>query len=251
MSVHEIAEPFSDLKMLPWMRIARERFTPIVLRDYIYVVGGDCDNDLTPNGELKLFDDEYIPIRIKQPYLNERYFIRKYFQFCEAQLNFIFCFSFNIERKEWSFIAAMNIYRFAYGIAILNGLIYVAGGLCNNQTPLKSVECFDPIADQWKFIADMGSERCYFSLVEFQGLLYAIGGGPGKSIECYDPKTDKWTVVGRDYRYELFSHSIIAQNEIFAIGQQSTNEKIPGCVNYMYAIGYRENLNRYHFFRRN
>lgn len=95
----------------------------------------------------------------------------------------------------------MNVARYHYGAAKINGLIYVAGGVDLNRMDLNSVECYNPKNDQWTVLAPMKAPRTCFVLVEARGYIYALGG-PGNrknmfmlEIEQYDPLFDRWTQV--------------------------------------------------------
>ena len=40
-------------------------------------------------------------------------------------------------------------YRQGCGVAVLNGKIYVAGGLSTSEAPLDTAEMYDPASDSW------------------------------------------------------------------------------------------------------
>lgn len=78
--------------------------------------------------------------------------------------------------------------RSDYGIASINGNIYVAGGVKTNV-----LECYDPIRNTWTRRKDMIGDRQNFALVEWYEKLYAIGYS--NNLDQYDSGNDKWTTV--------------------------------------------------------
>lgn len=93
----------------------------------------------------------------------------------------------------------MHCRRCSLAVAVLNGLLYVAGGYDNGA--LSSMECYNPRTNQWTFLASMTNPRFNHSMTVQNDLLYAFGGTNGcslnvkDSIERYDPATDSWTLV--------------------------------------------------------
>lgn len=75
----------------------------------------------------------------------------------------------------WYNIRPMNTNRTRLGAAVLNGCIYVAGGL-NKSTIFSSVECYNKAEDKWYFVTKMTTLRCSLGLVALNGYLYALGG---------------------------------------------------------------------------
>ncbi|CAG5134203.1 unnamed protein product [Candidula unifasciata] len=118
------------------------------------------------------------------------------------------CRVFDARTKIWSEIAPMNIKRSYVSVALLDGLIYAMGGFEGPpRTPsgvissprLRSVERFNPKANQWTLIANMRERRSDASATTFQGEVYICGGFNGSeclcSAEVYNPHTDQWTLI--------------------------------------------------------
>ena len=95
--------------------------------------------------------------------------------------------------------------RCRLGVASLNGKLYAAGGYDGNVF-LKSVECFDPVANKWKLVSPMNVKRSRVALVANCGKLYAIGGYDGvsnlNSMEVYDPVANVWNFAARMCAHE-------------------------------------------------
>lgn len=88
--------------------------------------------------------------------------------------------------------------RCRLGVATLGGKIYACGGY-DGSAFLKSVECFDPVANKWSYVAPMNVTRSRVALVANMDRLWAIGGYDGmknlSTVEMYNPDADEWTFV--------------------------------------------------------
>jgi N-acetylneuraminic acid mutarotase len=120
----------------------------------------------------------------------------------------------------WKPLAPMPTKRGAASAAVVNGKIYVTGGVASlpgvteagihpsrPQNVLATVEEYDPATDTWRARRPMLVARNHHALAAVGDKIYAIGGrlgsafitGPTNNIdivEMYDPATDLW--VGRD-----------------------------------------------------
>jgi N-acetylneuraminic acid mutarotase len=84
---------------------------------------------------------------------------------------------------------------------VVNGKIYVMGGVGADNQPIASVEAFDPATNTWSTKASMPTPRALFGAAAVAGTIYAIGGttmGLDKLgvVEAYDPATDTWSRKG-------------------------------------------------------
>ncbi|XP_040389274.1 kelch-like protein 17 isoform X6 [Cygnus olor] len=100
--------------------------------------------------------------------------------------------------NTWTPIANMLSRRSSAGVAVLEGMLYVAGG--NDGTScLNSVERYNPKTNTWESVAPMNIRRSTHDLVAMDGWLYAVGGNDGSSslnsIEKYNPRTNKWVAA--------------------------------------------------------
>lgn len=108
-------------------------------------------------------------------------------------------FSFDTETKTWKTIKPMNISRCRGAVAVVNGCIYVAGGMMNHNsyhytnTTSNSMEFYEPVDDKWVQLAPMNQPRNSFALIKSNGILYAIGGNA--LAEGYDPWKISWLKV--------------------------------------------------------
>lgn len=82
--------------------------------------------------------------------------------------------------------------------AVINGLIYVPGGLTNinDNHPTDILEFYDTNAGQWKTGPSLPTPLSGYCLVAFDGILYVFGGWDGQeylnSVYAYDPSQTAW-----------------------------------------------------------
>ena len=118
-----------------------------------------------------------------------------------------------------------------FGIATLDGKIYVTGGYTDDDFALdtKSAYVFDPHGPNggsWAPIADLPAERAAHSSVAVGGLLYVVGGvgSDAAAIRAYNPATNTWD-SGRAPLPTLREHltAAVVNNRIYVIsGRWST-----------------------------
>lgn len=77
---------------------------------------------------------------------------------------------------SWSPGPRLTRPRYAYAAAVLNGRVYIAGGLGNaSANMLSSVESFN--GTTWVREANLTTARAFFGIAAYKGTLYAFGGG--------------------------------------------------------------------------
>jgi N-acetylneuraminic acid mutarotase len=59
----------------------------------------------------------------------------------------------------WTVRAAMPTARYGPGGAVVNGLLYVAGGFNTSATPLSTLQAYDPATNSWKTLSSMPGAR--------------------------------------------------------------------------------------------
>jgi kelch-like protein 20 len=83
-------------------------------------------------------------------------------------------FYFHAENK-WSKVAPMTTRRLGVAVAVLGGFLYAIGG-SDGQTPLNTVERFDPRSNKWTIVAPMSTRRKHLGCAVFNNFIYAVGG---------------------------------------------------------------------------
>ena len=54
--------------------------------------------------------------------------------------------------NQWIFVSGMNYARSWAGAGVLNGQIFVAGGVDKDRKFVKNIECYDPSKDKWEIV---------------------------------------------------------------------------------------------------
>ena len=68
------------------------------------------------------------------------------------------------ETDEWGFVSNMTIKRSAHSAAVIDGKIYVVGGIDNENTIVRIIECYDPSNDSWSVVGETPNNLYHNSL---------------------------------------------------------------------------------------
>jgi N-acetylneuraminic acid mutarotase len=102
----------------------------------------------------------------------------------------------------WTKAAPATIARQELYPEVLNGKIYVVGGLLNPNTQFSDhFEAYDPVKDAWTTLKPLPEARHHITLSAVNGLLYGVGGFTGgfpdwraqPTMFIYNPTTNTWT----------------------------------------------------------
>jgi N-acetylneuraminic acid mutarotase len=101
----------------------------------------------------------------------------------------------------WTQGAPMSLARQELYPEVMDGKIYVAGGLLSPNTGYSAhFEAYDPPTDKWTRLATLPDARHHIALSASGGLMYGIGGFSGgfpnwraeSSVYVYDRNTNRW-----------------------------------------------------------
>ena len=59
---------------------------------------------------------------------------------------------YDVARSDWSLVSSMDVERRLHAACVLNGTIYVVGGKNANNEIVKTIECYNPAADEWTVV---------------------------------------------------------------------------------------------------
>ncbi|MBT2287954.1 hypothetical protein J7E73_02175 [Paenibacillus albidus] len=88
--------------------------------------------------------------------------------------------------------------------SVINGKVYVLGGINGSDNILNTLEVYDPTIEKWVLKKEMPTKRWGLSVTNLNNELYAIGGFVGVAslsvestprTEKYNPITDTWLTV--------------------------------------------------------
>lgn len=101
----------------------------------------------------------------------------------------------DVFRGQWKSLPSMQKSRSCHGIAVLNGLIYIAGGELDSIL-FDNVEIYDPHENEWRIGPSLKQSRSCLGMCTLDSYIYVLGGWignvVGNSIERYDPETNEW-----------------------------------------------------------
>jgi len=101
----------------------------------------------------------------------------------------------------WADGAQMTSKRAELAATVLDGRLYVAGGIDSRATSLTTFEAYDPASDTWIELAPIPEGRDHPGLAALGGKLYLTGGGifhePSvkRDAWAYDPATNAWSSI--------------------------------------------------------
>src|SRR5262245_38288584 len=106
------------------------------------------------------------------------------------------------EPSLWTTGAPMPTRRSELASALLDGKIYVAGGIGENWTTRTEVERYDPAADTWDTVAPLPVGLNHLGMAAAAGKVYVTGGYADVNFVidqaatyAYDPAANAWTRV--------------------------------------------------------
>ena len=102
-------------------------------------------------------------------------------------------FTTGVNNNPWKTKASMPTPKYFVSAAVMNGKIYVIGGV-NAIGSVNTVEEYDPVTNVWTSMPSMSTARNP-SASSVGNKIYVIGGGVGvylTLVEEYDPVTNIW-----------------------------------------------------------
>lgn len=135
----------------------------------------------------------------------------------------------------WNRCASMTVPRSRAGAAIIDGLIYVAGGAYGPGFH-SSAERYSPYENKWEKIAPMNMARMGHGCAAVNRLLYAIGGYDSQTrlsqVECYNPDDNTWKLVAPMNVPRSGAGVCAIDTYIYVIGGYSNNTQLNTCERY-------------------
>ena len=110
---------------------------------------------------------------------------------------------YNTTTGEWIPKPSMPTHRLNIDCAVVDGKIYVMGGMqinngIPNNTELLTLEVYDITAGTWSPGPNMNSGRWGHQAIAYNGKIYVFGGNLPvyySSVEVFDPQANSWTIL--------------------------------------------------------
>lgn len=118
--------------------------------------------------------------------------------------------------NSWSKLSSMNVARYDFACAEVNGKVYAAGGYGTDRDSLSSVEMYDPETDRWTLIESLRRPRWGCFACGFEGKLYVMGGrstftiGNSRFVEVYNPEKHTWCEM-KNGRVMVTAHAVLGK----------------------------------------
>lgn len=146
------------------------------------------------------------------------------------------CFTvFSQETGNWEILSPMPTARQEMPSALLNGKIYISGGLTSwTGEGLNMVEVYDPETDSWSIVSPMPVGLHHHTLTAVNGKLYVVGGYtegvvsnplPSDRVFEYDPILDNWKEKASLY-FPISEHAAVEYNGLLYVFGGRTNDKV-------------------------
>jgi hypothetical protein len=121
---------------------------------------------------------------------------------------------------HWTTAAPMPIYRSEMAAAVLDGRIYVGGGLAGDTQfftgTTTAFQYYDPASNTWANAAPMPAPLHHLGMAALGGRIYVTGGYDGedfnvdvKAAWAYDPTTNAWSSIA-DMPFPRAAHASAA-----------------------------------------
>ncbi len=125
---------------------------------------------------------------------------------------------------SWEKRTSAPLFRSESSAAVLDGKIYIAGGLAGKTSfyteITRSFEVYDPAADSWKELSPLPRALHHVALASAHGHVYLTGGYSAldfvpntKNTWAYDPATDSWAAIA-DLPAPRAAHSMATVNDV-------------------------------------
>ncbi|KAJ4834053.1 hypothetical protein Tsubulata_017217 [Turnera subulata] len=100
--------------------------------------------------------------------------------------------------NSWTKLSEMNVARYDFACAEVNGKVYAVGGFGADGDGLSSVEMYDPETQKWTLMDSLRRPRWGCFACGIEGKLYVMGGrssftiGNSRFVDVYDPERHTW-----------------------------------------------------------
>ena len=141
--------------------------------------------------------------------------------------------AYNVATNTWSHKALFPLaLGSSNGAGVINGKLYVSGGIRNSEQRSRHLYMYDPVSDMWTKKASMPTPGSAGVTGVIGGQLYVLTGCTGHAF-CnpfpflafyrYDPLTDKWTTLGIPRSLHREGMGGVIGGKFYVVGGHHTN----------------------------
>lgn len=137
-----------------------------------------------------------------------------------------------VRGQEWQDAPAMPVPRYDMAASVLDGQIYVIGGLDGAGNAVASVLRFDPSnGGAWHDAAPLDGERFDAAAVTLDGRIYVIGGVDDDGdvldeVEAYLPHEDRWIEIDDLEEGRRGHRAVVIDGRIYVVGGVDEKGKV-------------------------
>ncbi|MFC1713158.1 sigma-70 family RNA polymerase sigma factor [Candidatus Poribacteria bacterium] len=123
---------------------------------------------------------------------------------------------------KWTQKANMPTSRNRHSSCVVDGKIYVIGGIGGFWWNVAPVEVYDPMMDTWTKKTDMPAPKHGFAMCVMDGIIYVFGGEDlvrtTSTVHAYDPVTDEWEKKADMPTARSYAAASAVDGKIYVIG---------------------------------
>jgi Kelch motif len=134
--------------------------------------------------------------------------------------------AFNTSTGKWVSKAPLPAKRaWPSGAAVINGKIYVPGGLNPNGNPTKTLYVYDPGTNTWSTKAPLPVASARGAAAAINGKLYVLTPKATTSVlHRYDPASNTWTARATVQRAHLYPASGVIDGKLYVVGTVNSDK---------------------------
>ena len=140
------------------------------------------------------------------------------------------------KKSDWDYQEALTTGRALSTASVLDGKIYVIGGLPHPETPVSEVNVYNPATDSWEANApNLPVQLSGISSCAANGKIYVTGGQPNylvpggalASVYEFDPAGGTWTQKANMQKPRFYHASAMVGGKIYVMGGRSADYPAP------------------------
>ncbi len=134
--------------------------------------------------------------------------------------------AFNTSTSKWATKASLPSRRaWPSGAAVINGKIYVPGGLNANGVPTKTLYVYSPTTNTWSTKAPLPLASARGAAVALSGKLYIVTPAADSTrLHRYDPATNTWTARASGPAGHHYPVAGVINGKIYVAGTMNSDE---------------------------
>ncbi|XP_010531269.1 PREDICTED: putative F-box/kelch-repeat protein At1g27420 [Tarenaya hassleriana] len=122
-------------------------------------------------------------------------------------------YEFDPAVNSWRKLASMNVPRYNFACAEVDGFLYVIRGYSRDTFSLSNAEVYNPETNKWSLIECRNRPVWRGFAFSFNSKLYAIGNGT-RFIDVYDPESQTWDELNSEQSVSVYSHTVL-KNKVY------------------------------------